>query len=95
VILFAYSTMISWSYYGERCWTYVFGERFSIVYRLMFIAFVVIASITSAGYILDFSDLMLLGMAFPNFLGLYLLQGKVRQALDEYMAKLRTGEFRH
>jgi AGCS family alanine or glycine:cation symporter len=38
---------------------------------------------------------MLLGMAFPNFLGLYLLQGKVRQALDEYMAKLRTGEFRH
>ncbi|MEA3413738.1 MAG: alanine/glycine:cation symporter family protein [Pseudomonadota bacterium] len=95
VILFAYSTMISWSYYGERCWTYVFGERFSMVYRLMFISFVVIASITNASYILDFSDLMLLGMAFPNFLGLYLLSGKVRQALKEYMTKLRAGEFRH
>ena len=93
VVLFAYSTMISWSYYGERCWTYVFGERYSMVYRLMFIAFIVIASITSAGYILDFSDLMLLGMAFPNFLGLYLLHGKVRQALSEYVGKLRAGEF--
>ena len=93
VILFAYSTMISWSYYGERCWTYLFGERFSMVYRLMFIAFIVIASVTSASNILDFSDLMLLGMAFPNFIALYLLQGKVRKALSDYTAKLKAGDF--
>ena len=93
VILFAYSTMISWSYYGERCWTYLFGERFSMVYRLMFIAFIIIASVTSASNILDFSDLLLLGMAFPNFIALYLLHGKVRKALTEYRGRLKAGDF--
>ncbi len=92
VVLFAYSTMISWSYYGERCWTYVFGERFSMVYRIIFLMFVVLASLVSAGNILDFSDLLLLSMAFPNFLALYLLQGKVAAALREYLAKLKSGE---
>jgi len=92
VVLFAYSTMISWSYYGERCWTYVFGERFSMVYRILFVMVVVLASLVSAGNILDFSDLLLLSMAFPNFLALYLLQGKVAAALKEYSARLRSGE---
>jgi len=92
VVLFAYSTMISWSYYGERSWTYVFGERFSMLFRIIFVGFVVLASITSAGNILDFSDLLILSMAFPNLIALYLLQGKVSDALKEYMAKLRSGE---
>ena len=78
VVLFAYSTMISWSYYGERCWTFMFGERASIAYRIMFVIFIVIGSVTSATNILDFSDLMLLSMAFPNLFALYLLQGKVK-----------------
>ncbi len=92
VVLFAFSTMISWSYYGERCWTYVFGERFSLVYKLFFLAFIVIATIGSAGNILDFSDLLILGMALPNFIGLYILQGNVAVALKEYLAKLKSGE---
>jgi len=92
VVLFAYSTMISWSYYGERCWTYVFGEKFSIIYRIIFLIFIILASIVSAGNILDFSDLLLLAMAFPNMIALYVLQGKVSQALKEYLAKLRSGE---
>ncbi|MDX8398495.1 MAG: alanine/glycine:cation symporter family protein [Mariprofundaceae bacterium] len=92
VVLFAYSTMISWSYYGERCWTYVFGERFSMLYRWMFLGFIILASVVSAGEILDFSDLLLLAMAIPNMIGLYLLQGKVAQALKAYLAKLRSGE---
>lgn len=92
VVLFAYSTMISWSYYGERSWTYVFGERYSMLFRIIFVGFVVLASITSAGNILDFSDLLILSMAFPNIIALYLLQGKVADALKEYMAKLRSGE---
>ncbi|TLS75972.1 alanine:cation symporter family protein [Mariprofundus erugo] len=92
VVLFAYSTMISWSYYGERCWTYVFGERYSMVYRIIFLMFIVLASLVSAGNILDFSDLLLLAMAFPNLLALYLLQGKVAFALKEYLARLRSGE---
>jgi len=93
VVLFAYSTMISWSYYGERSWTYVFGESYSMIFRLIFVVFVVLASIASAGNILDFSDLLILAMAFPNLIALYLLQGKVADALQEYLGKLRRGEF--
>jgi len=91
VVLFAYSTMISWSYYGERCWTYIVGERYSMVYRILFVAIIVLASITSAGNILDFSDLMLLSMALPNLIALYVLQDKVAAALRDYLNKLRDG----
>jgi len=93
VVLFAFSTMISWSYYGERCWSYLFGEQSAMVFRIMFVGVVFLGSVTSASNILDFSDLMILSMAFPNLLGLYLLQGKVRAALDVYMQKLRNGDF--
>ncbi len=95
VVLFAFSTMISWSYYGERCWTYLFGERFSMIYKIMFLVFIVLATLGSAGSILDFSDLLLLGMALPNFIGLYILQGKVGAALRDYLTKLKCGEFEH
>ena len=93
VVLFAFSTMISWSYYGERCWSYLFGEQSAMVFRIMFVIVVFLGSVTSASNILDFSDLMILSMAFPNLLGVYLLQGKVRAALDVYMQKLRNGDF--
>lgn len=92
VFLFAYSTMIAWSYYGERCWVYLFGEKLSIVYKLMFLLFVVLASVVSAANMLDFTDLLVLAMAFPNLIGLYLLSGKVRIALDDYTSKLKSGE---
>lgn len=92
VVLFAYSTMLSWSYYGERCWTYMFGERFSMIYRLMFLAVIVAGSVSSASSVLDFSDLMLLSMAFPNMFALYALSGKVKSSLDAYLGKLRSGE---
>ena len=92
VVLFAYSTMISWSYYGERCWTYMFGESSTMAYRIIFIIFIVLGSVTSASNILNFSDLLILAMAFPNFIGLYVLHGKVREALSSYLAKLKSGE---
>ena len=92
VVLFAFSTMIAWSYYGERCWTYMFGESSAMAYRIIFIIFVVIGSVTSASNILDFSDLLILGMALPNFIGLYMLHGKVREALSSYLEKLKSGE---
>jgi AGCS family alanine or glycine:cation symporter len=92
VVLFAYSTMISWSYYGERCWTYLFGERASLAYRVLFLAFIVVASIASAANMLDFTDLLVLAMAFPNLIGLYLLSGKVKAALVTYQTRLKVGE---
>jgi AGCS family alanine or glycine:cation symporter len=92
VVLFAYSTMISWSYYGERCWAYLFGDRSSMIYRSLFLLVVFLGSIVSASNVLDLSDLMILGMAFPNVLGVALLSGKVKSELDTYWARYRSGE---
>lgn len=91
VVLFAYSTAISWSYYGERCWSWLLGRRFSLAYRLLFLVFVVLGSIVTEGNILEFSDLMILAMAFPNVLGVALLSGRVRQALDAYWRLYKSG----
>ena len=93
VALFAYSTMISWSYYGERCWTYLFGERFSLLYKVLFITIIFLSASASASNILDFSDLMILSMAFPNMIGLLVLSGRVRQSLKEYWKRYQSGEF--
>ena len=92
VFLFAYATLITWSYYGERCWTYLFGRRTSIIYKLTFLAFAFLGSIVTSGKILDFSDLMIFSMAIPNLIGVYLLSGKVRRALDAYWQSYKNGE---
>jgi AGCS family alanine or glycine:cation symporter len=87
VVLFAFSTIISWSYYGERCWVFLFGEKYSTVYKGLLLIVVFCGAITSATNILEFGDLMILGMAFPNIFGLYFLSKKVRESLDDYRAK--------
>lgn len=92
VVLFAYSTCISWSYYGERCWVQLFGANLSIIYKILFLCFTVLGSIVTAGNILDFSDLMILGMSFPNLLGVFLLSGVVKRELDKYWTKYKYGE---
>jgi len=94
VILFAYSTMISWSYYGERCWAYLFGDGSSIVYRLVFVAFILLGSLASPGAILDFGDLLIFGMVLPNIIGVVMLSGKVKEAYGDYMSRLAAGEFK-
>ena len=94
VVLFAFSTMISWSYYGERCWAYLFGDGSSNVYKVLFLCMTFLGSVLTSTNILDMSDLMILGMAFPNILGLYILSGDVRSDLDDYWAKLKAGEFK-
>ena len=93
VLLFAYSTMISWSYYGERCWVYLFGDRASMSYRVIFVIIVFLGSIVSSTNVLNLSDLMILGMAFPNILGVVLLSGKVKRDLDDYWRRYLAGEF--
>jgi len=92
IFLFSYSTMISWSYYGERCWTWLFGEKVTILYRILFLTFTFLGSVVTATNILDFSDLMILGMAFPNILGVFLLSGVVARSLAEYRQALASGE---
>ena len=64
VFLFAFSTMISWSYYGERCWVWLFGDKSSLSYKILFMGFTFLFNYSEE--YLTFSDLMILGMAFPN-----------------------------
>lgn len=87
VFLFAYSTIISWSYYGERCWVFLFGDKYSIFYKVLLCVVVFLGAVTSATNILEFGDLMILGMAFPNILGLYFLSPKVKNTLLDYEKK--------
>lgn len=91
--MFAYSTMISWSYYGERCWAFLFGENQSIIYKLIFLAFTFLGSVVSAQNVMDFGDLMIFGMMIPNMVGLFLLSGIVRRDLQHYMSLLQKGSF--
>jgi AGCS family alanine or glycine:cation symporter len=94
VFLFAFSTMISWSYYGMRAWTYIFGRsnRSELIYKIIFLLFVVLGASVSLGAVLDFSDMMILAMSFPNIIGLYIMSGEVRKDLKEYMDKLKSGQ---
>jgi len=94
VFLFAFSTMISWSYYGMRAWTYLFGKskKSEMVYKMLFLIFVVVGASVSLGAVLDFSDMMILAMSFPNIIGLYILSGEVRKDLDGYLQKLKVGQ---
>ena len=94
VVMFAYSTCISWYYYGERCFTALFGEWSSIIFKVLFLSATFLGSVISAGNIRDFSDMMILGMAFPNMLGMYFLSSKVRGQMMDYVEGLRTGRIK-
>ena len=93
IFLFAFSTMISWSYYGLKSWTYLFGssKKSELVYKLIFLIFIIIGSSVKLGAVLDFSDMMILAMAFPNILGLLILSGEVKIDLKEYLNKVKNG----
>lgn len=92
IFLFAFSTMISWSYYGERAWVYLFGSKYSLMYKIMFLTLSVIATIVNTGVMVDFSFMLMLAMALPNIFGLFILGKDVRIMLDDYMRRLKSGE---
>ncbi len=104
IFLFAFSTMISWSYYGLKGFDYLFGDIFEKVfgnknvskytYFTIFLIFIVIGSASNLGSVIAFSDMMILAMAFPNIIGLLILLPEVRQDLFEYWAKLKSGEIK-
>jgi AGCS family alanine or glycine:cation symporter len=96
VVLFAFSTMISWSYYGLKSWTYLFGESMitDIVYKILFLFFVVVGASMQLGSVIDFSDAMIFAMAFPNVLGIYFLLPVVKREMDEYWADYKAGRLK-
>ncbi|NZA26016.1 alanine:cation symporter family protein [Luteimonas sp. SJ-92] len=97
VLLFAFSTMLAWSYYGEKAACYLFGESrpVALAYKLLFCVFVVIGASANLGVVMDFSDAMILVMSVPNLIGVYLLAPVVRREVEHYLARVRSGEIRN
>ena len=91
VVLFAVSTMISWSYYGLQSWKYLFGRSYKsdLTYKLLFLSFVIIGSAASMNSIWAFSDAMIFAMVFPNMIGLYLLFPVVKNQLNKYLNAIK------
>lgn len=93
VFLFAFSTMVSWSYYGMRSWTYLFGrsKKGEMVYKILYLCFVVLGASVSLGAVLSFADMMILAMSFPNIAGLYILAPEIYSDMQVYLQKLKQG----
>ena len=91
VVLFAVSTMISWSYYGLQSWKFLFGrgKAADMVYKLLFLIFIVIGAAASMGSIWAFSDAMIFAMVFPNMVGLYFLFPVVKKQLNRYLDAIK------
>jgi AGCS family alanine or glycine:cation symporter len=96
VILFAFSTMISWSYYGLKAWTFLFGEgqTTELIFKVIFCVFVVIGASANLGPVIDFSDAAIFAMAVVNIFALYLLMPIVKKELDSYLRRLKSGEIK-
>ena len=96
--LFAYSTMISWAYYGERGWIYLLdhfggaGLKTVIVFRIIFVLFVIVGAVNKLDAVLDFSDAMVLGMAFPNIIGSIILAPRALGKVRDYWSRYQSGE---
>ncbi len=90
VVLFALSTMISWSYYGLQSWMYVFGKSkiSGLIYKFLFLIFIVIGAAGDMSSVWAFSDAMILALVFPNMIGLLLLYPKVKEELNNYILKI-------
>ncbi|MFC1584498.1 alanine/glycine:cation symporter family protein [Fibrobacterota bacterium] len=97
--LFAYSTMISWCYYGERAWIYLLdhiqegvGLKTILLYRLVFIFFIVFGAVNTLEDVLLFTDLLILSMAFPNIIGSVILAPKVLEMTRDYWSRYKSGQ---
>ncbi|MFD0991409.1 alanine/glycine:cation symporter family protein [Mariniflexile jejuense] len=90
IVLFAFSTMISWSYYGLQAWKYLFGKgkTADMVYKVLFLLFVVIGAAATLDAVIKFSDAMILALVFPNMIGLFFLFPKVKQELTRYLSAI-------
>ena len=92
VVLFAVSTMISWSYYGLQSWKYLFGRGkvADMTYKVLFLVFVIIGAAASMNSIWAFSDAMIFAMVFPNMIGLFFLFPIVKEQLNKYLEAIRS-----
>lgn len=91
IVLFAFSTMISWSYYGLQSWKYLFGKgkTADMIYKFLFLIFIVIGAAATLDAVIKFSDAMILALVFPNMIGLFFLFPRVREEVAKYVAAVR------
>ncbi len=96
VIMFAFSTMISWSYYGLKAWTYLFGEGSTVelIFKVIFCFFVIVGATIQFGAVIDFSDAAIFAMSIFNIIGLYFLMPVVKQELASFIARVYSGEIK-
>lgn len=94
VILFAFSTMLSWSYYGLQAWLFLFGRtKFNdYLYKVIFCLMIIVGAGASLGSVIDFSDAMIFAMCIPNIIGLFYLMPKVKEELEKYLHRVRKLE---
>ncbi len=94
VVLFAFSTMISWSYYGMKATGYLFGDNVVAenVFKVIFLIFTVIGSAAALGPVIDFSDSMIFLMSIPNLIGLYIMAKVIRSVITSYYDRVQSGE---
>jgi AGCS family alanine or glycine:cation symporter len=92
VVLFAYSTLITWYYYGEKCLSFLFGEKrwVTLSFKFIFCSFVVVGAAAELGNVIRFSDAMMLSLAIPNIIGLYILAPEIKKDLKEYLRTLKS-----
>ena len=92
VVLFAISTMISWSYYGLQSWMFVFGKSkiSDYTYKILFLLFIVIGAAGDMSAVWTFSDAMILALVFPNMIGLFFLYPRVKEELQKYLKAVRA-----
>jgi len=94
VFLFSFSTMISWYYYGDKGWKYLFGTSSIKIYQAMYLGCIVVGSVASLQNVIDFSDMMILSCAFPNIIGCIFLLPLLKEKLNEYWNKYNNKEFK-
>ena len=92
VVLFAFSTILSWSYYGLQSWKYLFGRGrlTDLTYKIIFLVFTVLGAAVTLDAVIKFSDAMILALVFPNMIGLLFLFPKVREELKRYLDMIRV-----
>ncbi|WP_034040690.1 alanine/glycine:cation symporter family protein [Wocania ichthyoenteri] len=94
IVLFAFSTMISWSYYGLQSWKFLFGKgkTADTVYKILFLIFIVIGAAATLDAVIKFSDAMILALVFPNMIGLLFLFPKVREEMNKYVGAIKASK---
>jgi len=94
VFLFSFSTIISWYYYGDKGWKYLFGNSSIKIYQFMYLGCIILGSVASLGNVIDFSDMMILSCGFPNIIGCLFLLPLLKVKLNDYLTRYKADEFK-